>query len=127
MERRDVLLVDDDAMALETMCLLLRRHHWVRTCADAGSARRQVELSPPDVLLTDFFLEGDTSEELLSRLRSTHPTVRRVVLTGSWPAADYLTRTGLADEVVVKPTSIARLLDALVIQAVPSARGLMAL
>jgi DNA-binding NtrC family response regulator len=126
MGRRDVLLLDDDVMALETMCLLLRRHHHIRTCADAAAARRQVELSPPDVLLTDFFLDGDTSEDLLGRLRGSHPGVRRIVLTGSWPAADYLARTGLADEVVVKPTSIARLLAALD-KSVAQPAGLLAL
>jgi PAS domain S-box-containing protein len=67
----DLLIVEDNADAADTLAMLLEGHGYsVRIARDATSALRLVELSVPDVMLVDIGLPDMDGCELAAKLRS---------------------------------------------------------
>jgi DNA-binding NtrC family response regulator len=110
MERPDVLLVDDDQAIREVFQELLGRDHRVRVCSDLATAQRALQSSPPDVIVTDYYLPDGTCEEMLALAAERCPNTRRLVFTGSAVGADRLRRLELVDDAIIKPASVDELL-----------------
>src|SRR5271168_3431836 len=72
--RRKILLVDDDAVSLELMAMLLAHEgHQVFRANDAGSALELLtadEAGRPDVLLVDLQMPGISGGQLAERVRA---------------------------------------------------------
>ena len=80
---RSVVIVEDNATLAKNMATYLRQHGWVtRTAAQAGEALDQIGESQPDVVLVDYSLPGMDGLELLRRVRSGHPRVKSIMITG---------------------------------------------
>ena len=110
-----VLIVDDDAAvcwALEQV--LTRSGYAVQIAADAAAARRAVRRAPPDVVLTDVRMPGESGLDLLAALRAEHPSLPVVVMTahGTMETAIEAVQRGAFDY-LPKPIDLDRTLDLL--------------
>ncbi|MDQ3181382.1 MAG: PAS domain S-box protein, partial [Acidobacteriota bacterium] len=106
-----ILVVDDNADALEMMkVLLMLENHTVRTALDGETA---IEIAPefqPDVCILDIGLPVMDGYELARRLRETMPDVLLIALTG-WGQDDDRIRSSEAgfNHHLVKPVEIEKL------------------
>ncbi len=105
-----VLVVDDDAAALEIRKLVLeRRGHLVSTAQDADAARAAPH---PDVAVLD--LRMPRLEDGLELIREFHAAgVRIVVLCGNPVDLDGREEAGMIDQVLAKPVKSEVLVAAL--------------
>jgi DNA-binding NtrC family response regulator len=78
-----VLVVDDDRDLCETLWDLLREHGY-RVCLahDVGQAEERLQTSSYRVVVVDLKLPQGDGREVLRRVRSSHPEVRTVLVTG---------------------------------------------
>ena len=109
-----VLVVDDDARALELMHADLRHAGYrVQGAADGATALDLLTADPPLLILADLLMPGMTGLELCARVRSNAAWsgMKFVLLTGM--DDDETRREALgagADEVIIKPFDRADLL-----------------
>jgi len=98
-----VLLVDDDASALETLpAVLATLDLQVEIAASLEEAKAALGRSAPDLVITDLRLRGRTDSdglELISWTRDRHPGTRIALMTafGSSEVRTEALRRGAAD------------------------------
>lgn len=108
---RRVLLVDDDADAVEMLSQLLRSAgHEVRGVTDPDAALAEVDSFRPDVAVVDIGLPTIDGYELARRIRERTPC-RLLALSGySAETAPADTSVTVFDEHLVKPVELSVLL-----------------
>jgi two-component system cell cycle sensor histidine kinase/response regulator CckA len=81
-----ILLVEDDPALREMAATLLRRLGYAVLVGANGnealSLIRQRHTSPPDLILTDIVMPNMSGKELAERLRSLHPHIRILLMSG---------------------------------------------
>ena len=105
-----VLLVDDEPSVIEGLKRALR--HEPYTILEARSANEALKVlagTPVDVIVTDEKMPGTSGTELLARVRSEHPEVMGIILTGyaSLDAAIRAINEGEVYRFLTKPVSYA--------------------
>ncbi len=104
-----VLFVDDEETIVEEVAEYLRRNGY--DVAVAGSGLEALELHrscPADVVITDLFMPEMNGNELIRRLRRTHPNLPIMVMTGHATFGDEKeTITEGAAVVLKKPIDLA--------------------
>jgi CheY-like chemotaxis protein len=111
-----VLVVDDEALVLATVKLMLERDgHEVVAAAGGAAALQVLELNaqqahPFDLVISDWLMPGVGGAEVVLAAKARHPTLRVIVLTGRRPDVHggHVVPTG-ADEVLEKPVALAKL------------------
>ena len=108
-----ILLVEDEAAIREMVQHALSRAGFeIRAVADAVHADREIERSPPDLVLLDWMLPGIGGLEYARRLRRSDATrnIPLIMLTAKGEESDKLSgfEAG-ADDYVVKPFSVKEL------------------
>jgi two-component system response regulator AtoC len=113
MERRRILIVDDERGVRESLALLLEDEGFsARGAADADAALAAVERERFDVVLLDVRMPGRSGIELLPELRKCQPDATLLVMSafgdvdqalaavraGAW---DFLTKPFRADELLL--------------------------
>jgi len=115
LQARAVLVVDDDGDTRDALSQLVSS--WGYTPVVAGSAEEGERLAQHwllDAALVDIFLPGLTGEQLLARLRSTHPSALLVGISAlADPVMERLCRGMGADLFLGKPVEPGRLARAL--------------
>ena len=89
-----VVLAEDQAMVLGALAALLDMEPDITVVARAATGRAAldaVHTLTPDVLVTDIEMPRMTGLEVAAALRSTHPTVRTIILT-TFARPGYLRR-----------------------------------
>jgi len=116
-----ILVVDDepDVVASATGCL--RRYLPWCLVAAATNAREALAMSRRDafdVVVSDQCMPGMDGLALLRRLRFEQPAVARLLLTGHLEesTAQAALQDGLADALLLKPVSLARLVHTVALQ-----------
>jgi CheY-like chemotaxis protein len=113
-KRLDVLVVDDEPVLLRGLARVLSGRHDVRTASSKSEARARIRERTPDVLVCDYQIEWQSSEDLLAEVRDSHPMVRRVLYSFSrievWCK---LLERKLIDAAVPKSAPTTQLLDAI--------------
>ena len=106
-----VLLVDDDAAALNIRQLILERHgHAVTIATDVAGALAMFRAAKPEVIVMDLRLpEIEDGLTLIREFRS----VRIVVLAGNRADLDGRPEAALVDQILGKPTRSEILLNAI--------------
>jgi len=102
-----ILVVDDDGAVRKMLKVNLSKRKYDVTLATSGEeALVAIEDRPVDVVLTDVAMPGMGGIELLKSLKTVHPEVRVVVMTGYGSVADAVTamKAG-ADDYIIKPVS----------------------
>ncbi len=83
MPQRTVLFVDDEVNILRALQRLFRHEDWEVLCAQRPSeALELLEKSPCQVIVSDHRMPEMSGSDLLSAVRTRHPDVVRVMLTG---------------------------------------------
>lgn len=117
-----VLVVDDDPLVLQATARALRGHFEVCT---ASSAEEALALLADDgrgiqIVLSDFFMPGQSGAELLAQVERRFPEMKRMVMTGHLEPDTRAEITARAHpaEILVKPLEAvvlrSRLMSALV-------------
>ena len=109
------LLVDDDPLYLRTLQRsLLRRGITTETASDSQSALALAAAQPPDFVLLDLKLGGESGLSLISPLRALRADMRILLVTGYASIATAVEAIKLgADDYLPKPASLPMILRAL--------------
>jgi DNA-binding response OmpR family regulator len=125
MQRRRVLVVEDDILVSELVEDCLEEGGFDVQCVGRGSdARKVVETAPPDVVILDLGLPDGDGIALTTQLKSLVPHMGIIILSGrSAPverivglevgADDYLCKPFEPRELVARVRSLIRRIDAL--------------
>jgi len=110
-----VLLVDDDAPALELRKLILERGgHQVSVAADPTTARTLFLSTQPDCIVLDLRLpEPADGLSLIRDIRTASPGVRIIALCGWPPDLENTPESQMVNLVLSKPIRTDKLLSAL--------------
>lgn len=113
-----ILFVDDEPRVLDGIENLLfgEADDWDLLFANSGTeALGILDSEPVDVIVTDMRMPGMSGEELLDLVRSAHPSVVRIVLSGQTDREvadrclrlvhDYLSKPCTADQLISTVTS----------------------
>jgi len=110
-----ILVVDDDPSVAEVLAASVRAdHHEALVALDAAEALNILESVPIDGVVLDIVMPDMGGLAALSRIRSRHPMLPVVMLSGH--ADDELVREALAlgaIEVLRKPVALANLVNTL--------------
>jgi CheY-like chemotaxis protein len=110
-----VLLVDDDAAALDLRRIILERQgHQISTASEPDSARALFAETQPDNVVLDLRLpEAKDGLELIREFRAAAPDIRIIVLAG-WPLdLEGTPEAQMVNLLLAKPIRTATLVDAL--------------
>lgn len=109
-----ILIVDDEQFVRDLLeKVLKRRGHEVTVAGDADQALRSLSAGTFDLLLTDVVMPGMDGFDLLRRVKSAHPAMKVIVLTGyarKQSISDFLLYG--ADEYLSKPFQVHELVSA---------------
>jgi len=127
-QRSKVLVVDDDDLILERLCLVLTPAGYkVQTASDGLNAMRRMEETRFEVVLTDYCMPGMDGLELLAVICERWPDTRVVILSGiSREATSQLALQKGAYAWLSKPCKATHLLEtmkAAVLAGCPSSHG----
>jgi CheY-like chemotaxis protein len=108
----NILLVDDDVSARESIKMLLNQdRHTVTEAANGHEALQLFKSSTYDVVITDYLMPGMLGDELAEHIWEIAPGQRVIMLTAY---LQKLSRAGqLADVMLCKPSSREELRDAM--------------
>ena len=111
---RTILVVDDDPAIREMLLLALdSAGYGTQEAGDAAEARRIIETTPPDLILLDWMLPGQSGYEFARSLfmDTSHPAIPVIMLTARGQVEDKVAALEAgADDYVSKPFSIGELL-----------------
>lgn len=108
--RGDILVVDDEAGPRESLRMILKRDHDVRTATSGREGLAEIERRPPDLVLLDLRLGDMNGTDVLTEVKTRHPQVEVAIITAyaavesarlavRYGAIDYLTKPYLAADV----------------------------
>ncbi len=111
-----ILIVDDEPQVRELLCLYLLRHGY--DVSTAGSSTETLELlhgNPVDVVVLDISLAQEDGLKVLSMIKSEHPHLKVIMLTGMGFVEDLLEEAQQkgADGYVSKALPLDELLQAI--------------
>jgi CheY-like chemotaxis protein len=118
MPGRDILIVEDNADARETLRRLLElQGHRVRVAAEGAAALETMRATPPEVALIDIGLPGIDGYEIARRVRADGDNGKRILLIAltGYGLTEDRRRTAEAgfDLHLVKPVDSEKLSEAL--------------
>lgn len=112
-----ILIVEDEAVVLHTLQLILKQHGYdVRAARDANEAFALAPGFQPDILLCDINLPDVDGINVALRVRHEVPHCRVVLLSGEISSTELLEQAGAKGyhfEVLAKPTEPQHLLAVL--------------
>jgi DNA-binding NtrC family response regulator len=86
LDQPGILIVDDEDLTRNMLGeLLAESDRIVRTASSASEARQILEQHDMDVIVCDHDMPGEDGLSFLSDLCSSHPTLRRILITGHAP------------------------------------------
>jgi CheY-like chemotaxis protein len=112
-----ILVVEDEAVVLHTLQLILKQHGYeVRGARDGAEALAIASTFAPNILLCDINLPDMDGIQISLEIKRALPSCRVVLLSGEITSAELLEeadRKGHRFEVLVKPTEPQQLLRVL--------------
>src|SRR5689334_16354857 len=112
MNKRHILVVDDDALVCETVTMVLQIDgHQVDTASNGAQALSVFEPGKFDLVITDFFMPAMTGEKLAAAIKLQSPGQPVVMLT-AYPEKLSRENPPKVDLLIGKPFEINALRDA---------------
>lgn len=105
--RKRILVVEDDVVVGENICLLLEMYGYAAELVQSGPAGiASLEDQSPDLLLCDIWLPGCNGDEVIAHVRCAGGTFPIIAMTASQygPEKRQALAAG-ANEVLLKPFS----------------------
>jgi DNA-binding response OmpR family regulator len=122
-ERAEILIVDDDPDLLETYTMVLSNEYAVETAKDGAEAIKKSLERHFDVALIDLVLPDMSGIQLLKKLKSGTPKLRKIVITGHATIDNAIGALNLgADAFLIKPITPEALLKIICDQLVGQQR-----
>lgn len=116
-----VLVVDDDAMACQLACIVLRHAgHDVHEARNGDEALHMIAMHSPEILLLDMHMPGTDGFEVLRRLDESgrRTNIRVLAVTGmAMPGDEQRIRGAGCDVYMSKPYAYKQLLEAVALLA----------
>ncbi len=120
--RGNILIVDDEEGPRESLRMILKEDHNVRTAADGDAALREVEREEPDLVFLDIRMPGMSGTEVMKAVKTAHPDIQVAIVTAyagvesarlavRYGAIDYLTKpysVGDVERIVEKALNVRR-------------------
>jgi two-component system, OmpR family, alkaline phosphatase synthesis response regulator PhoP len=110
-----VLVVDDEEYILRILSFAMRAEGWhVLTASNGDEALKQVEASPPDLMVLDLMMPVIDGYQVLKRLKSNPSTRGIAVIVLSAKGRDFDRDAAIelgADDYFTKPFSPQRLVE----------------
>jgi DNA-binding NtrC family response regulator len=78
-----LLVVDDDNSIRETLCEFLADSHECHSADRAEQALAFLEFEKYDAILTDLSMPGIDGQQLLKRVKQTHPDTPVIIISGN--------------------------------------------
>ena len=78
-----LLVVDDDNNIRETLCEFFAESHECHSADRAEQALAFLEFENYDLILTDLSMPGFDGQQLLKRVKQTHPNTPVIVISGN--------------------------------------------
>jgi DNA-binding NtrC family response regulator len=111
MEKRKVLIVDDDAGVRESVRMVLKEHYEPLMAVSGEEALATIAATQPDVVLLDVLMPGLDGLEVLERIKAEDPRRPVVMLTATKTVKTAVTAMKLgAFDYVTKPFDVEELL-----------------
>ena len=110
-----VLVVDDDKVVLQVLSKILQKAgHLVDTVETAKEALSRLETSSYDSIIIDVHLQDMNGLDLLSKVGTIAPSMRKIVLTG-YPSDEDRKRAleQTADFYLIKPVTPGELIESI--------------
>ncbi len=108
--RLKVLLVDDEVEFTSALAERLSLRGINASTANNGEeALKMIEADPPHVVVLDMLMPGIGGIEIHSRIRSAHPKIGVIFLTGQLTAGTKLPGAVAGSDYLVKPVNIEEL------------------
>ena len=110
---KTVLLVEDDADTLEALALTLQLESaLVQTARSAEEARQTIMQAPPDVIVSDLTMPGESGYDFIEALRQDRIDIPVIALSGHVRKEDeQRARDAGFDDYLGKPVDPAKLLE----------------
>lgn len=124
--RQMIFVVDDEPMLLDLAEMILAPEGFeVRTFRDPRQALAVYAAAKrlPDVLVTDYAMEGMNGLDLIRKCRQLHPAQKTVLVSGTVDEGVYADSEIKPDTFVPKPYNPERLIAVVQALAVPSGRN----
>lgn len=112
---RDVLIVEDDTEFRVVLVEIIEAMGYnAYGVGDAETAMKRIGEHCPDAVISDFKLPGMSGEDLIRKVKSSHPDLPVVLITGYAPSLNGKEfADGVADAFLMKPFRIDRIGDIL--------------
>src|SRR5436309_6036928 len=111
MEKRKVLVVDDDAGVRESLRMVLKQQYEPLLVASGEEALKSIADTRPDLVLLDVLMPGIDGLEVLERVKAEDPQIPIVMLTATKTVKTAVTAMKLgAFDYVTKPFDVEELL-----------------
>ncbi len=114
MGAKRVICIDDDLRVLEAYGIMLGDPCQVFLASSPTEGLELVARHRPDLVILDLLMPGMRGDELVARIRQTHPGARLIVVTATLPEHDEQRLQRLremgADWVFLKPFDVFRFL-----------------
>jgi diguanylate cyclase (GGDEF)-like protein len=112
--RRDILLIEDNADSREALGLLLENHGYsVRSAENGAQALAEANRQPPELVITDIAMPVLSGLDVLEQFRKTPAlsAIPVIILSGHHEVNDRVTGLDLgADDFLAKPVDVNELL-----------------
>ena len=83
-----LLVVDDDNAVRETLCEFFAENHECHSADRAEQALAFLEFENYDVIVTDLSMPGIDGQQLLKRVKQTHPNTPVIIISGNSSAEE---------------------------------------
>jgi len=105
-EKKKILIADDELGVQEALRLLLAKYQWdIDTAGDGANARELIKRKRYNFLFLDFNMPEVTGIELVKEIKAESPESIVVIITGYNDLDENFSITVGADEYIKKPFS----------------------
>lgn len=105
--RGNILIVDDELGPRESLRMILKAEHDVRTASSGEEALAEVERQKPDLVFLDLRMPGMSGTKVLEAIKAKHPDVEVAIITAyaAVESARIAVQCGALDY-LIKPYSV---------------------
>ncbi len=112
MDQADILVIDDEAGPRESLRMILKDRHRVRTAENGPQGLEMIRQQKPDLVFLDIRMPGMDGVEVMQRIKAFDPDIEVAIITAyaAVETAQAAVRQGALDY-LSKPFAVSDVLD----------------